>query len=120
MVTDYTLDNLCADTPMDVAKKISAMCYMEIPVEISSVEDMTKAGSLLGIITNRYSYLMSLTILVKAFIKVYEKTDRKLWLEMLTKKETLDDACQTTLQQYQAVSRMIATKQEINKEINMY
>ena len=119
MRTDYTLDELTKDTALDAASKLAKICYLEIPTEITSVEAMTKAGTLLGELTNRYSYLTSLHMLVKAICRLYKKQSKELWDEMVAKRDALEDALKMTLQQYSAISRMISTKQEINKEINM-
>ena len=119
MTTDYTLDDINKDGSLEVAKKLAKICYMEIPTEITSIEAMTTAGTLLGELTNRYSYLSSLHMLVKAICRVYKKQSKELWDEMVAKRDALEEACKMTLQQYQAISRMISTKQEINKEINM-
>jgi len=117
---NYTLENISDDSPLEVSQKLAKICYLEIPTEITSIEAMTTAGALLGKLTNRFSYLTSLSMLTKSLCRIYKKQDKELWDSWVAKRDSLEDACRMTLQQYQAISRMISTKQEINREINMY
>lgn len=92
----------------------------EIPTNLESASDMTKAGSLLGKLTNDYTYLMAALSYFKIWVKQSKQSGNKKEAEdMIMRRDCLQTACDVTKQQYNAISRMITTKQEINNELRM-
>lgn len=93
-----------------------------IPTEISSIEDMTNAEKMIAVLTNRLSYLSSLGIYAKIAVRAAKrkgKESKEEWEDMVDRQTAINSAEDTIKQQYNAVSRMITVKQEINKELYM-
>ena len=131
-----TRDILFAD-PMVLAKWITQQYYDEIPCNINNCEDLAIAGAKLGTLTNSYSYLTAVLMYAKVMVKeLKHRAGRKpkssetakmeeyeqnfaLYEEMVTRRDILVDAVDMVKQQYNAISRMLTAKQEINKELFM-
>lgn len=93
-----------------------------IPTEISTIEDMQAAEKMIAILTNRLSYLSSLGVYAKIGVRHAKrkgKEGKELWEDMVDRQTAINSAEDTIKQKYNAVSRMITVKQEINKEIYM-
>lgn len=93
-----------------------------IPTEISTIEDMQAAEKMIAILTNRLSYLSSLGVYAKIGVRHEKrkgKEGKELWEDMVDRQTAINSAEDTIKQKYNAVSRMITVKQEINKEIYM-
>lgn len=95
--------------------------YVEmIPVEVTSIEDMQKAGKLLGILTNNYSYMLATLNTFKIWVKITKANeDKKEYEKMVMRRDTVEAIVDILKQQYNAVSRLISVKQEINNELRM-
>jgi hypothetical protein len=94
----------------------------EIPTDINTIEDMEKASHLIGLFTNRLSYLTALGVYAKMAVRAEKrkgKENKELADDMIDRQYAIDAAANIVKQQYTAVSRMITVKQEINKEIYM-
>lgn len=93
-----------------------------LPTEISTIEDMKNAEKMIATLTNRLSYLSSLGVYAKIAVRNSKRKgkDYKTEYEDMIDRQTAINAAEDTVkQQYNAISRMITVKQEINKEIYM-
>ena len=93
-----------------------------LPTEISSIEDLENAEKLISILTNRLAYLSSLGVFAKIAVrdaKRLGKEHKEKWEDMVDRQTAINTAEETVKQKYNAISRMITVKQEINKEIYM-
>ena len=111
----YTAD------PLELATSMAKQYCIELPTEINDVASMTKAGTLLGQLTNQYSYLMSILVILKAMTRAakHNKDKKEEYENMIARRDTVQDAADMVKQQYNAVSRMISTKTEIDREMRM-
>lgn len=92
----------------------------EIPVDIESIEDMAKAGHLMGILTNNYSYMVATLNTFKIWTKIAKLSeDKKEYEKMVMRRDSVEAIVDILKQQYLAVSRLITIKQEINNELKM-
>lgn len=94
----------------------------EIPTDINTIEDMEKASHLIGLFTNRLSYLTALGVYAKMSVRTEKrkgKENKEKADDMIDRQYAIDAAASIVKQQYTAVSRMITVKQEINKELYM-
>lgn len=95
--------------------------YKPVPINISSADDMLKAGELLARITNSYSYLMVLYARIDAEVRAMKKDKDKKeeCSDLIGKRNTLEAYIDILKQSYTGLSREISTRQEALKEINM-
>ena len=92
----------------------------EIPVSIETIEDMTKAGRLMGILTNNYAYLLAALNPFKIWVKAAKASeDKKEYEKMVMRRDSVEAIVDILKQQYNALSRLITIKQEINNELKM-
>ena len=93
----------------------------DIPTSITNKEDLKKAGELLGKTTNIYSYLVSLSLFAK--LKVREAKKNKIDKDEIDKcvdrKEIITQFAETIKCQYNAISRMVTVKKQIDDEMKM-
>lgn len=96
--------------------------YVQIPNGLETIDDMKTAGKLLGQLTNDYAYLVQLLSRAKAYVRAEKRKgkDAKISYEdMIDKRDAIDEMTSVVKMQYQAVSRMITVKQDIQNELNM-
>lgn len=89
---------------------------------IETVDDLVKAGQLLSILTNKYAYLASLTAFAKIAVREEKrkgKENKPIYEDMIDRRDSLETMTNIVMQQYNAISRMITVKLEINKELGM-
>lgn len=90
--------------------------------DIQTVEELDAAKRCLSVLTNKYSYLASMTLFAKVAargLKRKGKEFKELYEDMIDRRDALDEMARVVLQQYNTVSRMITVKLEINKELEM-
>ena len=112
---------------MDLVADLNRRYCIQIPTEINSPEAMQNAGNLLGHLTNSYSYLMAVLALLKASTRDAKKKtgkgcseqDKALYEDLVGKRDAVADAVEMVKQEYNAVSRMITVKIEVNRELKM-
>lgn len=93
-----------------------------IPCSIETVEDLNNAGMLLSELTNKYTYVESMAIYAKNAVREEKRKgpeNKSNYEDMIDRRDTLQEVARILNMQYQAVSRMITVKQEVNKELNM-
>lgn len=95
--------------------------YTPIPINVDSVESMMQAGTLLGKITNSYSWLMVIYAQVDAQVRLLKKDKDKKeeYTDLVGKRNTIEAYIEILKQSYAGLSREISTRQEALKEINM-
>lgn len=92
----------------------------KIPESLDTIEDMEEAGHLLGKTTNNFTYLMATLNTFKIMVKKIKATGTKPEAdEMITRRDIIQIVADISKQQYNAISRMITVKQEINNELKM-
>ena len=114
-------ENILSLEPEDLLQWLNDNFLEEIPIAINNIEDLKKAGILLGKLTNIYSYLVSLSMFAK--LKVREAKKNKENKEEIDKavdrKEIVNSYADVIKCQYNAVSRMVTVKKQIDEEMKM-
>lgn len=107
--------------PEELRESVAAQFPVKIPVSIETVDDMTRAGKLLGCYTSWYSYLTGMALAAKLRKRALKqaKADKKEIEDALSREEIFDSYADITKQAYNAISRMFTVKQEINNELKM-
>lgn len=92
----------------------------EVPTCIDSIDEFQRAGNLLGELTNKYTYLASVLTFLKIEVKNSKRKGKGIDAEdMMLRRDAFQSMTDIVKQQYNAVSRIITVKQEINNELKM-
>lgn len=93
----------------------------EIPTSLSTVGELEKAGQMLGMLTNKYTYLATTLAYLKITLKSLKRQGKNSEEveDMMMRRDVFQTLTDVVKQEYQAVSRMITVKQEINAELKM-
>ena len=94
----------------------------EIPIQLDTVQDMETARRLLGKLTNQYAYLVSLATYAKLAVREEKRkgaSNKVASDNMIDRRDAIQNMADIIKMQYQAVSRMITVKKEINAELHM-
>jgi hypothetical protein len=114
-------ENILSLDPEDLLQWLNSNFLEDIPVTVTNIEDLKKAGQMLGELTNIYSYLVSLSLFAK--LKVREVKRNKESKDVIDKavdrKEIINSFADTIKCKYNAVSRMVTVKKQIDEEIKM-
>ena len=113
--------NILDKEPLDLIKWLEEEFVVNIPENLDSVEQMIWAESLLSKFGSQIVYLDYLLSYAKVTLR--EARRNKLGKEeiehYIDKKENIERALEGVKALQSAVSRMVTTRQEINKELNI-
>jgi hypothetical protein len=114
-------ENILTLDPENLLEWLNDNFFEDIPTTITSTEDLRNAGTLLGKLTNIYSYLVSLSMFAK--LKVREakkdKENKENIDKAIDRKEIINSYAEIIKCQYNAVSRMVTVKKQIDEEMKM-
>ena len=119
-IKDYS--DLYSISVDNLIKWLDKRFYYSIPKGLESIDDMKVAGRLLGQLSNDYSYLAILLSYAKAFVRTEKRKGKDFKLsyeDMIDKRDIIDEMTSVVKMQYQAISRMITVKHDIQEELNM-
>ena len=119
-IKDYS--DLYSISVDNLIKWLDKRFYYSIPKGLESIDDMKVAGRLLGQLSNDYSYLAILLSYAKAFVRAEKRKGKDFKLsyeDMIDKRDIIDEMTSVVKMQYQAISRMITVKHDIQEELNM-
>lgn len=131
--------------PKELIDWLNSEFKIELPMNLESIDHMKEAGQLLSKTINIYSYLMSMSSYAKIAVREKKRESDKLSKElkankdklledeltikankakldyenMIDRKEAIENAADIANKQYNAISRMITVKKEINTELQM-
>lgn len=130
-----TINNIVNSDPFELLEWAKENFSYEVPSGINSVSDMGRVGTLLGTLTNEYSYLVSLTtelVLYSKMAKLNVPTKPKNADDMLyyiekkeeaeimeQRKKVVECFANMLKQQYNAVSRMLTVYSQTQEELKM-
>lgn len=116
-----TYNSICSESLEDVVQDLVAEFCVDIPTNVESYDEMAKAGNLLGELTNSYSYMVALLMMLKAGTRSLKRNKEKKdeYEDMVGKRDAVSDTADMIKQQYNAISRMITVKKEMNDELKM-
>ena len=105
--------------PEELSSDLIEEYVHEIPTNVDSIYDMMQAGSMLGMLSNQYSYMLSTLNIFKIWTKLAKKDSKEEYEKMAMRRDAVETIVDILKQQYNAISRMITIKQEINNELKM-
>ncbi len=115
-----TIANIRNYNPMKLAEYLTANYIVQIPIAVETPEEIAQIGSLLSILGNSYSFLMSLLAVAQADIRVCRRTKNKADIEdAIDRRDVLETFVSVVKMQHQTVSRMLTAKQESRNEYRM-
>lgn len=114
-------NNILTLDPADLLVWLNDNFLENIPTSVTNIEDLKRSGELLGKLTNIYSYLNSLSLFAK--LKVREakkdKTNKEEIDKAIDRRDIITSYAETIKCQYNAVSRMVTVKKQIDDEMRM-
>ena len=140
-----TIQELLKMNPTELIDWLNQEFELEVPSKLETIEELKNASKLLSKTTNTYSYLMNVSSYAKISVREKKRESDKLSKEskankdatladelakkaaeakleyenMVDRKEAIDNAADIANKQYNAISRRIAVKREINTELQM-
>ena len=114
-------ENILSLDPEDLLHWLNENFLEEVPIAIDNTDDLKKAGILLGKLTNIYSYLVSLSMFAKLKVREAKKNkDNKEEIDKaVDRKEIINSYADIIKCQYNAISRMVTVKKQIDEEMKM-
>lgn len=119
-IINYT--DLYSISVENLMKWLDSKFYINVPNGLETITDMQEAGRLLGKLSNDYAYLAMLLSYAKTFVRAEKRKGKDFkasYEDMIDKRDMIDEMTSVVKMQYQAISRMITVKQQIQEELNM-
>lgn len=130
-----SINNIINSDPFELLDWAKENFSYEVPSGINSISDMGRVGTLLGMLTNEYSYLISLTTELALYSKMAKLNvptkpknadDMPYYIEkkeeaeiMEQRKKVIECFANMLKQQYNAVSRMLTVYSQTQEELKM-
>lgn len=121
-----SFNSVLSKEPLELVSWLSDFFDEPIPESINSLDELDRVGQMLSSITNNMSYLLSLDMTAKIYVRrlkrAVDKNNPKTkddYEDMVDRQYVIGRALDILKQKYSAVSRMITTKQEMNRELSM-
>lgn len=140
-----TIEEILSMNPTELVDWLNKEFELEVPTKLETIEELKGASKLLSKTTNTYSYLMSVSSYAKISVREKKRESDKAsklakankdktledelnlaaakakleYENMVDRKEAIDNQADIANKQYNAISRMIAVKREINTELQM-
>ena len=106
--------------PFDLLEYLQTETTVTIPTQLETVDDMRAAGELLGRCASLYSWLAALAMQAKLLKKSAKHNgDKDAFETALSREEVFNTFADLTKMNYQAISRMLTIKTQINEELKM-
>ena len=114
-------ENILSLDPADLLAWLNDNYLETIPTTVTNIEDLKRSGELLGKLTNIYSYLTSLALFAKLKVREVkkDKTNKEEIDKAVDRKEIINSFAEMIKCQYNAVSRMVTVKKQIDEEMRM-
>lgn len=114
-------NNVFTMDPIALADALEVEMYIPIPPTCETPDEMRQMGKLLALSMQRYSYLSNLAIMARLKKRALKQSgaDKNEIDNALAREEVLSQMAENLKMTYNAVSRIISVKQEINKELSM-
>ena len=116
---EITYESILKMSGPELVKALDSNYASKIPQSITTPEGMREVGELLVYASNSYTYLQTLEAYIDADVRIARNADKVLYSELVGKRETLSRFVKNMEQMYQALSRLVSTRQAELKEIQM-
>lgn len=116
-------NNLFTMSNTEIIDKLRGTIIEDIPRGIKTEEDLRRLEYLLGKLANDYVYLISMTNYARNYVRQLKRKGKEYQVEyedMMDKRESLESIASAVKLQYQAVSRMLTIKIELEEENRMH
>ena len=115
------IKEILSSDPFELLEWLRDNWTFELPTKIESERETRLAGNLMGELMNGYSFLCSLEGEVAMHLKFmkFKEAEKEEVKMMELRKTAVHTFVDILLHQYNAVSRMITTKVEADKELHM-
>lgn len=117
----YNINNVLEMKPEALAVWLNQNYLEQIPISLETVEELKAAGTLLGKLANTYSFVKSIGMFANLAVRdsKRKKLDKAIIDENISRRDVLDTFADTIKIQYNAVSRMITVKKQVDDEMRM-
>ena len=116
---DYSMEELLSMPPEDLMAAASNRFKLDLPPSIDTVDNLNKLAKLMSKSISEYSYLINMAQIARMRKRALKRSgaDKFTVEDALTREEIFTNYAEIMKAAYQAASRMITVKQEINEEL---
>ena len=116
---DYSMEELLSMPPEELMAAASNRFKLDLPPSIDTVDNLNKLAKLMSKSISEYSYLINMAQIARMRKRALKRSgaDKFTVEDALTREEIFTNYAEIMKAAYQAASRMIAVKQEINEEL---
>lgn len=117
----YNIVELLQLTPNTLATWLTKNYLKEIPISLETADELKEAGKLLGELTNSYSFIKAAATFANLAVRdaKRKKLEKAVIDDCISRRELLDNFADTLKAQYNAISRMVTVKKQIDDEMRM-
>lgn len=116
---DYSMEELLSMPPEELMTAASNRFKLDLPPSIDTVDNLNKLAKLMSKSISEYSYLINMAQIARMRKRALKRSgaDKFTVEDALTREEIFTNYAEIMKAAYQAASRMITVKQEINEEL---
>ena len=116
---DYSMEELLSMPPEELMAAASNRFKLDLPPSIDTVDNLNKLAQLMSKSISEYSYLLNMAQIARMRKRALKRSgaDKFTVEDALTREEIFTNYAEIMKAAYQAASRMITVKQEINEEL---
>ena len=116
---DYSMEELLSMPPEELMAAASNRFKLDLPPSIDTVDNLNKLAKLMSKSISEYSYLINMAQIARMRKRTLKRSgaDKFTVEDALTREEIFTNYAEIMKAAYQAASRMITVKQEINEEL---
>ena len=118
---DYSMEELLSMPPEELMAAASNRFKLDLPPSIDTVDNLNKLAKLMSKSISEYSYLINMAQIARMRKRALKRSgaDKFTVEDALTREEIFTNYAEIMKAAYQAASRMITVKQEINEELKV-
>ena len=116
---DYSMEELLSMPPEELMAAASNRFKLDLPPSIDTVDNLNKLAKLMSKSISEYSYLINMAQIARMRKRALKRAgaDKFTVEDALTREEIFTNYAEIMKAAYQAASRKITMKQEINEEL---
>lgn len=116
---DYSMEELLSMPPEELMAAAANRFKLDLPPSIDTVDNLNKLAKLMSKSISEYSYLINMAQIARMRKRALKRSgaDKFTVEDALTREEIFTNYAEIMKAAYQAASRMITVKQEINEEL---
>ena len=116
---DYSMEELLSMPPEELMAAASNRFKLDLPPSIDTVDNLNNLAKLMSKSISEYSYLINMAQIARMRKRALKRSgaDKFTVEDALTREEIFTNYAEIMKAAYQAASRMITVKQEINEEL---